>query len=93
MEENLHTEQTLELDEEQLTAITGGSSPSDPLFAKNTYSMNNRLRNGSNQEASMMATSLQGRIRENAEAQKVFEVNKGWAKTNLLSNFKIKGKK
>jgi hypothetical protein len=77
MEENLHTEQTQELYEEQLTAITGGGFR-DKTFALNTKLMNTRLQKGLKVDA--MATALRDRIRENAETNKVFEVDRRWTK-------------
>lgn len=73
MEENLHTEQIQEIDEEQAKAVTGGGITLETMY------INQNLLLG-REHAEPMAKKLQKRIRKNAEAGEVFDVDNGWTK-------------
>jgi arginyl-tRNA synthetase len=72
-----------ELNDEELEEIAGGTM-SDLQF--DTVLMHTAMRHGIHPNE--LATQIQTRIRENAEAGKTFEVSKAWTKplTNPLLN-------
>jgi hypothetical protein len=73
MEENLHTEQIQEIDEEQAEYANGGGIALETLY------INKKLLFG-REHAEPMAKELQQRIRKNAKAGEVFDVDNGWTK-------------
>jgi hypothetical protein len=94
MGKNLQTEKSLELDGEQLQAVTGGAVTSDTSLQKLlassylrevTSDMNTHLKNSAGMSKAYknrsynLAKVAQEEIRNNIGAGKTFEVSKGWA--------------
>jgi hypothetical protein len=75
MEENLQTEQVPDLNEEQLTTITGGAS----ILGITSKISNAALHGGHNWIAQASSKVGQVGARLSSSAGKTFEVNKSWA--------------